>query len=126
MKRLVIAIVLLIIVFAGCVFNYFYLKNSVSQLVSYIYEADTMAEKGDIATAEKLVNDSFNLWKKKQNPIGATMRHHEMDDIHNLYVRAIQHAKNGNIDDYLVQSKELERMLEHLLEIETVNIKNVL
>lgn len=125
MKRLIIAILLLTAIVGGCIYNFYYLGKTVDELAVFIVQADAAAQSGDFKTAGKLLEKSFSTWKEKENPLGALIRHQEMDDIHNLYIRTIKSAAFGDAPEYFMQSGELVSMLRHLVEIETPTVKNI-
>lgn len=125
MKRVWIAIILITVVLWGCFASQHYLTNITTELAGQIYDADRLAQEGDLTGCADLVYSSYKEWKAKESSVGAIIRHLEMDNIESLYIRTLQCAVNKNKGDYLVESKELQGLLLHLADMEKPKIKNL-
>ena len=125
MKRIWIAVTLIVVVIFGCIASQRYLYRITMQLSDEIYQADQLAQADNLSGSAKLVYSSYQEWKAHENTIGAIIRHQEMDDIESLYLRALQNANNQDKNEYLVQSKELQGLLLHLADMEKPKIKNL-
>ena len=125
MKRVWIAVFLIVGMIWGCVASQRYLDKITVHLADQIYRADQLAQEDDMVGSAQLVYDSYREWKSHENAIGAIIRHQEMDDIEGLYLRALQNANNKDKNEYIVESKELQGLLLHLADMEKPKIKNL-
>ncbi len=125
MKRVWIAIFLIVGMIWGCIASQHYLDKITIQLADQIYRADQLAQEDDMEGGAQLVYDSYREWKSHENTIGAIIRHQEMDEIERLYLRALQNANNKDKNEYIVESKELQGLLLHLADMEKPKIKNL-
>ena len=106
MKRLIAACTLLFLLSVSCFAEY--------QAVARTTDALAAAVDGQTDPAAN------------HKPLLASLiRHNEIDQIENLYRRAIQAANNRDLNETRLQVAELTGMLRHLPELESPSLHNV-
>ncbi|MBS5150324.1 MAG: DUF4363 family protein [Butyricicoccus pullicaecorum] len=115
MKRIVTACVLLLLIIFGCVMEY----RTVSQT------ANALSASVSGQTAPEVLSASYAEWQDKKDLLSAVIAHNEIDQIETLYLRAMQAAKNQDIDETRLQVAELTGMLLHLSQIQFPHLHNV-
>lgn len=105
--------------------GYHTLKEVTTDLSGQILKADTFYLSNETIEAKTALNQAYIAWNDKQSLLGALVRHNELDDIENLFLRALQSIDNEDRNEYLLQTRELRGMIEHLLEMEQPSIQNI-
>lgn len=125
MKRLIVAICLLTALVFGCFFSYTNLDRMTGSLADRVAAADALLAAGDTDGTYAAFQESYQLWRRRQQPLGALVRHDELDEIENLFLRAMQSLDDGELNEYRLHSRELQGMLRHIPEMEQPTIQNI-
>lgn len=115
MKRIVTACVLLLVIVFGCVMEY----RAVSQT------ADTLSAAIAGQTDPAILLENYAVWQDKKPLLSSMIEHSEIDQVETLYLRAIQAAKNHDLNETRLQVTELTGMLEHLSELQFPHLYNI-
>lgn len=115
MKRLIAACTLLLLLGVGCVVEYQAVARTTDGL------AASVADQTDPAVLAACFED----WTSHKPLLAALIRHNEIDQIENLYRRAIQAANNHDLNETRLQVAELTGMLRHLPELEFPSLHNI-
>lgn len=125
MKRVITACILLLILAGGCALGYRTVHNYTEALSVAVDAARTEALSGKTSEGARILADAYQDWKKREPVLCAIVRHTELDQIENIYLRAIQAADNDDTHEMLLQTKELSGMLRHLAEMEAPTMQNI-
>lgn len=125
MKRLCIAIALLAGMIWGCFLSYQTLDRTTAELAGQVAKTDALLSSGAWEEAYAALQESYYSWERRQPLLGALVRHNELDDIENLFLRAMQAMDNADENEYRLQSRELQGMLLHLPEMEQPVTQNI-
>lgn len=125
MKRLITAITFLVFVVIGCFASYFALSNKMNQVCDRVSEADAQMKSTDYEQAFIAIEKARKNWESEQSLLGALVRHDEIDQIDNLFARAVQTVENHNREQYDLESSELKNMLRHIPEMEAPTFRNI-
>lgn len=115
MKRLLVACALLLGLIAGCVVEYMAVTRATDKL--------SAAVSGQ--TDAVVLQMCFADWNTHKPMLAALIRHNEIDQIENLYRRAIQAAQNNDLNETRLQVAELTGMLQHLSKLEFPSWHNI-
>lgn len=115
MKRIITACVLLFLIVLGCIMECHTVLQTTSTLSASIAGQ----------TAPEVLSASYAEWQKKRNLLSAMIAHDEIDQIETLYLRAMQAAKNHDLDETRLQVAELSGMLTHLSELQFPHLYNI-
>lgn len=125
MKRMIVAVILLLVLVGGCFYSYQKLDLLSQEVSNHVAEADMLLEAKDRPTAYANLLEAYQLWRSRQPLLGALVRHDELDDIQNLFLRALQSMHDGEWSEYRLHSRELQGMLAHIPEMERPSIQNI-
>ena len=115
MKRLIAACVLLALILVGCIAEYRTISTTSNTLATALSgQTDTQA-----------LYASYTEWSKKKPVLSAMIAHAEIDQIENLFRRAIQASENEDINETRLQVAELTGMLLHLSELQFPHLYNI-
>lgn len=126
MKRVITAIILLILVVAACFGSYRYITNATTAVRDALAVTQRSVESGDFAAARDDMERSYALWRKHYNRLSTLVRHNEIDDTERLFQRARQALDNGDTDESLLQLRDLRALLAHLPEMERPVYSNLI
>ncbi len=115
MKRLVAACVLLSLISFGCITEYRTIANT----------ANTLAAAVSGQTDTEILYESYSEWSRKKPTLSAMIAHPEIDQIENLFIRAIQASRNEDLNETRLQVAELTGMLRHLSELQFPHLYNI-
>lgn len=125
MRRLWIAILMLASIVLLCVFGYSWLSSTTQQISNHIAQADTLLLVENPHAAREELHEAYRMWRAKQAMLGSIVRHDELDDIENLFQRAMQSMDDAQICEYRLQARELRGLLAHLPEMEQPIVQNI-
>lgn len=115
MKRLIAACVLFSLILFGCIAEYWTVSNT----------ADTLAAAVSGQTDPAILYESYQQWSEKKTTLSAMIAHTEVDQIENLFVRALQASRNQDLNETRLQVAELTGMLRHLSELQFPHLYNI-
>lgn len=125
MRRLLIAILLLCLMITGCFVSYNRLDLLTQELAGHVLEVDALVQMENHAEADAILQETYHLWSRNQSMLGALVRHNELDDVENLFLRAMQAMESRDDNEYFLQSRELYGMLLHIPEMELPTVQNI-
>lgn len=126
MKRLMIALALLVLIIGLCAGTYFYVSHASDVLEQGVAAAQAQVRRDEIDAAHAGMNGNYTAWRQRYHMLSALVRHNEIDDTERLYRRTLQALENGDKDEALIQLAELQALLLHLPEMEKPGLSNLL
>lgn len=126
MKRMWIALGLLVLVFAAAWGNTFYLKHLTGQLSALLAQAEVLGEAGDWDNAMELTRRAEALWEDHDVYLHVTLRHIDTDNVFLSFqeVKEFIHCQEGG--EYSAANAVLLGHIHLLCEQEQFNLKNLL
>ncbi len=125
MRRLIIAICLLIIIGTACVFSTMKLTQHVEDMINLINTADTYAVNKEYELWADTAYMVAVKWHEISVFIGSIARHNELDDIALKLQSYSFYAEYRDFERYMEHSTVLKAYLYHLVEAELPIIKNI-
>ncbi len=116
MRRFFLAIVLLLLVIGVSAYGNQRLDLLMEELSNHVLEADALIRVENDTDAQAVFTESYGLWSNHQSMLGAIVHHDEIDEIENIYLRAMQYMENKDDGEYFVESAQLYDMLQHLVD----------
>lgn len=126
MKRVITAVVLLLVVVAACFGSYRYITNATNAVRGALAITRQSVEAGDFTAARADMERSYALWREHYGRLSTLVRHNEIDDTERLFQRARQALDNGDADESLLQLRDLRALLAHLPEMERPVLSNLI
>lgn len=124
MRRIIAAVVILLIVFGSAVGIYFKIISEVDRLTDIACEIrESVIKKGETDFWEtKRLSDA---WDKSETFMVSFLPHSELDDIEIGIKNIENYHEQGLTDEYLEEMNSVINRLEHIKETEKPTIKNI-
>lgn len=126
MKRLWIAVLLLVLIFALTLWNVNYLNRFTSQVSAFLTEAEVLAEGGDWSGAETLTDQAEALWESREPYLYITLVHSETDEIYIGFHEVLELIYRQEDGEYSAANARLISKLELLCKMDALTIQNIL
>lgn len=126
MKRVWIAVAILLAMLAGTLIHSFYIGSFVKDLSLLLEEAEARAEADNWQAAADLTQTARDKWEEHQLYLHITLRHDENDTIY-TGIREVQEfiqCQEGG--EYSAANARLVANLELMAEAEQLTLKNIL
>lgn len=115
MKRVIMACLLFSFLLASCILEYQTILRTTDHLITAVSNQDTPI---GLYRAQQ-------EWQSSKSLLSGLIRHNEIDQIENLYRRAIQAAENQDKNETRLHVAELTGVLAHLPEMEFPYLHNI-
>lgn len=125
MKRLWIAVALLLAVFCGTLINNVYLRQLTGDLSQLLTRAEAVAERGDWQEARRLTEEADALWHSRDIYLHTLLRHADIDQIHVGFREVGEYITCQEAGEYSAANARLVTQIELLYEAEQLTLKNV-
>ncbi len=125
MRRVILAVVLMLVVVGVSIYSNQRLDLLMEELSNHVLQTDELVRVENDAEALAVFSESYGLWIDHQSMLGAIVHHDEIDEIENIYLRALQYMKNQDDGEYFVESAQLYDMLQHLVDYTRFKVSNV-
>lgn len=126
MKRLWIAVGILLAVFAATLYNAHYLNQVTSEISGLLTHAEEQAEAGDWAAAETLTGKAYRLWTGHDMYLHVLLRHSDTDDVEIGFKEVHEFISREEDGEYSAANARLITELGLLYDAEQLTLKNVL
>lgn len=126
MKRVWIAICLLLIILTGTLCHSFYVNHLIGEITGLLEQAEAQAEQGEWAAAEESTQLANHRWQERDAYLHVMLRHGETDQIHTGFRQVAEFIQCRESGEYSAANACLITELELLAEAEQLNIKNIL
>lgn len=126
MKRLWIAVALLLAVFCATMFNSHYLKGFTEELTQTLTRAEAAAEGGAWNEAESLTRQAYGHWEERGSYLHIMLRHSDTDQIHTGFQEVLEFITCREGGEYSAANARLMAQIGLLYEAEQLTLKNVL
>ena len=126
MKRIWIALAILLAILTGTMAHSFYLASFTRNLTVLLEQAEVHAEQEDWEAAAKLTRDVYDRWQEKDMYLHITLRHDETDIIYTGLREVMEFIQCQEGGEYSAANARLIANLELMVEAEQLTLKNVL
>lgn len=126
MKRLWIAVGLLLAVLAGTLTHSFYVNTFTQDLIAILEQAERRAEESNWTAAEELTELAHRKWDERSTYLHILLRHNETDQVYTSFHETSELIQSRETGEYSAANARLIAHLELLAEAEQPNLKNVL
>lgn len=124
-KKLLVAVVAIIIVLLSGFFIKMYLEKSTEKFIKQITELEGFIEKDDWDRANKLTLKLNEDWEKSEKIWTIFTNHHEIDSISITIKNALVYITLRDKQDSLASLASLRHYINHIPEMEQIVIKNI-
>lgn len=126
MKRIWIALVILLLVFAATMAHSFYIQSFTDDLAAMLEAAEVRAEEEAWADAAELTQTVWDKWDDKSFYLHSTLRHAETDAVYTGLREVMEFIQCREGGEYSAANARLIASLELLAEAEQLTLKNIL
>jgi hypothetical protein len=126
MKRLWIALAILIFLFGTTLLNVFYLSRLTEELAGLLIEAERQAEDGQWERAEELTKQAQSRWDAQTGYLYVVLRHSDTDQVHIGFREVLEFIYCQEGGEYSAANAKLVAQIELLHEMETLTLQNLL
>ena len=126
MKRVWIAIAILLVMLTGTLCHSFYVNRLIGEIKGLLETAQTQAEQGEWASAEESTQLAIHRWESRDAYFHIMLRHGETDLIHIGFRQVAEFIQCHETGEYSAANSGLITELELLAEAEQLNLKNIL
>lgn len=126
MKRLWIAVGLLLAVFAATMWNAHYLNGFTGELSDLLTRSETAAEAGDWERAHTLTTQAYDAWEGNGSYLHIMLRHSDTDQIHTGFQEVLEFIQCREGGEYSAANARLIAQIGLLYEAEQLTLKNIL
>lgn len=126
MKRIWIALAILMAIFASTMWHSAYIRSFTKDLTFLLEAAEGEAESGNWSGATDLTAVAREKWEKKDPYLHITLRHNETDAIYAGFREVNEFLQCMESGEYSAANARLIANLELLSEAEQLTLKNIL
>lgn len=125
MKRIIIAISVLVIAFSISFTGYFLVDNSCKKLENHLTDICNVAQDKNIEKSVEMSENTVEIWEDVHDTIESFIRHEETDKLEELIKSLPVYAKQGNMERLEQQADLAIDELHHLIRNEKPLISNI-
>lgn len=126
MKRLWIAVCILLLILGGTVGNSIYLSRIIGSYHLRLNTARELAGQGAWENAEQLTRQVFSDWEGRSFYFHVLMRHMDTDQVLLTFQEVLEYLTLQETDQYTAANARLIAQLDLLAEMEHPTLKNIL
>ncbi len=126
MKRLWIAVAILLVMLGSTLGNSWYIDRTVSAFLEQLTAAHDQAAADNWEGAAQLTRQVVDHWQHHDFYFHATLPHKDIDQIHLTFQEVEEYLELEEADQYNAASARLITQLSLLAEMEQLNLKNIL
>lgn len=126
MKKLVWAIIVLILFIAGSFGIEFKLKQSVDNMLLDIKVLTESLKNEDWNNVDKSFENMLNTWEEKSKAWSVIVDHSEIDELTIALYKSKTYANFREKEEALAELKQFEFMVDHIPKIHKIELRNIL
>lgn len=126
MKRIVIAVAILVAIFLATLSHSFYISSFTQGLTALLEEAEAKAEQQEWSAAMSLTQTARDKWTATDAYLHILLRHTETDSIYIGFQEVLEFIQCQENGEYSAANARLIADLELLSEAEQLTWKNIL
>lgn len=126
MKRLYIALAILVVVFAATLYNAYFLNQLTTDVTTLLDRAESRAQAEDWQSAAKLTTQANELWDSHTLYLHIFLRHNNIDEVETGFCEVWEYLQEEEHADYAAANARLIGAVSMLYEAEQFSIKNIL
>lgn len=126
MKRIIIALSILLLTFLATWSHSFYVSAFTEELTALLETAEIRAEHEDWEAAQELTQAAKDKWEARELYLHILLRHNETDSVYIGFREVIEFIQCQEGGEYSAANARLIAELELLAEAEQLTMKNIL
>ena len=126
MKRLYLALAILILIFSGALYHTHFLSRVTGDLSARLRAAEPRVEDDDWEEARHLTDQAAALWEEHSLYFHVFLRHNDTGEVETLFREVHSALRQEDQEEYALTNARLQARLNLLREGERFILKNVL
>ena len=126
MKRLWIAIAILLAIFSATIWNARSLDGFLSGLHELLAQAEAAAESGQWEVARQLTDQALERWESHSVYLHTVLRHSDMDQVDTSFGEVQEFLQCQESGEYSASNAQLMTQLMLICEAEQLTLQNIL
>ena len=126
MKKVKVAIAILIIMPILIGISHIYLNHASDQMADKISDAEDSARNGDISLSEKQLDEFSVEWNNNKRIFATFIRHAELDIANQSAAKLKPYLRNADKSNFYGECETLKMQMHHISETEKFSIDNIL
>lgn len=126
MKKLKVAIVILIILPVSIGVSHIYLNSSSEKMVGMLSNVETSAREGDISSANMRLNKFMVVWEKNKPVYATFIRHAEIDLANQSAAKLKEYLADDEKSNFFAECETLKMQITHIADTERFSLDNIL
>lgn len=124
MKRLRVAIALLVVILATGIWGHFLIENACKEMAE-IVKYDCAITVQERKTSEKRAEQLQEEWSKKEKIFAVILPHSELDEIEISLKKLTDFHSQNMTEEYIKALNECSNRFEHIAESERLTFQNI-
>ncbi len=125
MKRLITAIVLIIVITVLCIGLNILVARQVGEVRRMVNDCKELMAKKDIAQAQKTADALVKLWERREALLSPFINHEKIDEITLAVTNLAANIKAGNEAVFLSDAEKILTLLHQLGEDERISLHSI-
>lgn len=125
MKNIIVSVTLFAAIFIISLLSVNYLNKTCASMLSINSKIENSIKDNSWEDAEKYYNKFSKEWDNHSNSTSVFIHHMEIDDINLELERLSQSIKYKETKDAMESTHSLRFLLEHIMNLEKINVQNV-
>lgn len=125
MKRLWTALILLILVMVGGVYNLYAVSHTVDSITVPLEQATAAAQMDDLTSAGHLTAQAQQIYQSQENYLSAILSEKLLDEVRLGFARATEGVRAGDNIQLAMELAGLRQAVEDLLRAESIGFGNI-
>lgn len=125
MKRVWIAVVILLLIPTIVFVTHRYLHSATGTMSEIIGTAQSKAEEGNKKEAAKQIAAFEKSWDNNQRIMGCFIRHSELDTVNQSTAKLMPLLQDDNLTSFSAECETLKMQLHHIVETENFSFDNL-
>lgn len=126
MKQIVISVSLIVVIVLAGIINTHMADERLGGIIDMLDMSEAYVDKGDWDTAEQFAMQAMYDWERSQTYLCIISRHSELDEINATVNRTMESLRCRDYTLFKTENTVLVGMLEHIYEMEQLNLENIL
>ncbi len=125
MKRVYIAIVLLVLIAAGCVTTILVEKQQLTEIIKMTDRMEELVRGNEIEKARQLAEEFSEQFPKRTRPFQLFLHHSVLNNIEECIILLPLYLESDEKDDFLAEISRCRLLLQKQLEMDIPSWENV-
>jgi hypothetical protein len=125
LKRIYIAISILIILPIIIAASQFYLKSTTDKMTGLIVQAESSAKQNDPDKAKRELTEFSKEWEINNKIIATFVEHSELDSVNASDAKLLPYLESNDLTSFYAECETVKAQFHHIMHTEEFSIDNI-